>query len=447
MVNITKLHTFILWLKKHEPMKDILKEIILENQSTDLPKQIKRHVHIELDLNVIVSLVGARRSGKTYILYDLISQLKQKGIAKERILFINFEDERLNLRSGDLDLIIQAYTELYPDIDLSNAYFFFDEIQNINGWEKFVRRIFDTKTRHIFISGSNSKLLSTEIATSLRGRTITYEIFPLSFSEYLEFNDVAPELYPQKNKSTVIHYFEKFLKNGGFPEIVFFEDRIRLKALQQYFNVMIFRDIVERYQISNIDALKFLIKKMFTGVTKPFSINKAYNDLRSLGYKISNKYLYSYYDYCNDIFLTQSINKFDFSEIKQAKSEKKTYIIDNGLLSAIEFSVSQNKGKLLENFVFLEFLKSEKEIFYYKQNYECDFIISQNGIYIPVQVSYVISDEKTRKRELNGLIEACRYVNATYGLVITNDHEEKLLHEGVEVEIVPAYKYFTKNSL
>ncbi|MDY0143816.1 MAG: ATP-binding protein [Bacteroidales bacterium] len=423
-------------------MKHIIKEIILENQNSALPSLIKRNITIELNLKMIVSLVGARRSGKTYILYDLISQLKHKGISKENILFLNFEDERLNLTTNDLDLIIQAYTELFPAIELNTVYFFFDEIQNVDDWEKFVRRIFDTKSRNIFITGSNSKLLSTEIATALRGRTITYEIYPLSFSEYLLFNNVKQDLYPQKNKSTIIHYFEKFLTNGGFPEIVFFDDRIRIKILQQYYNVMIFRDIVERYQVSNIDALRFLIKKMFASVTKPFSVNKTYNDLKSLGYKISNKYLYSYFTYCNDSYLSQSVNKFDFSEIRQAKSEKKTYIIDTGLLSAIEFSISKNKGKLLENLVFLEFLKSNKDIYYFKHNYECDFIIHSNGDYLPVQVSYDIHNTKTKERELNGLIEACQYLKSDKGLIITFDQEENIKHNSIDIDVIPAYKYF-----
>lgn len=426
-------------------MKQIIKEIILENQNSALPELIKRNINIELDLKMIVSLVGARRSGKTYILYDLISQLKQKGIAKENILFLNFEDERLNFATKDLDLIIQAYTELFPNIELNKVYFFFDEIQNIDAWEKFIRRIFDTKSRNIFITGSNSKLLSTEIATALRGRTITYEIFPLSFSEYLLFNNVKQDLYPQKNKSTIIHYFEKFLTNGGFPEIVFFDDRTRIKILQQYYNVMIFRDIIERYQVTNIDALRFLIKKMFASVTKPFSINKAYNDLKSLGYKISNKYLYSYFTYCNDIYLSQSVDKFDFSEIKQAKSEKKTYIIDTGLLSAIEFSASKNNGKLLENLVYLEFLKSNTDIYYFKHNYECDFIIHSNGDYLPVQVSYDIHNTKTKERELNGLFEACQYLKSDKGLIITFDQEESIMHNSVNIEVIPAYKYFLRN--
>ena len=423
-------------------MKIKLKEIILENQNKNFPVVISRNINIPINLNIVITLIGARRSGKTYILYQKINDLIKSGIKKEQILFLNFEDERLKLNTENLDEIIQAYTELFPEIDIKNTYFFFDEIQNVIGWEKFVRRVFDTKSRHIFITGSNSKLLSTEIATELRGRTITYIIYPLSLSEYLDFHKISKKLYPQKNKSKVIHYTQKFLTEGGFPETVFFDKHSRLKILQQYFNTMIFRDVVERYKISNIQAFKFFIKKIFAGITKPFSINKAYNDLKSLGYKISNKYLYEYFDYCNTVFISQSINKFDFSEIKQEKSDKKTYIIDNGLLSSIEFTISENKGKLLENMVALEFMKAEKEIFYFKNNKECDFIVKNNNNFTPVQVAYKINNTDTKLRELKGLEEACKYLNVNKGLIITFDHEDEFTYKNIEVSVVPVYKYF-----
>ncbi len=423
-------------------MKNIIKDIILDNQNLRLPALIQRRLQLPLDLKMIVSLIGSRRSGKTWLLYDSMNRLHSNGLEKEKILFLNFEDERLIFETGNLDLIIQAYGELFPEIDFENVYVFFDEIQNIAGWEKFIRRIFDTKTRNIFITGSNSKYLSTEIATELRGRTISFTVYPLSFSEYLDFNHVEKKLYPQKNKNAVIHYAEKFLTNGGFPETVPYDKHIRIKVLQEYFNVMIFRDIVERYQVSNLDALKFFIKKVFAGVTKPFSVNKAYNDLRSMGYKISNKYLYEYFSYCNDVFLCQSINKFDFSEIKQAKSDKKTYIIDTGLLSAIEFSISANSGKLLENLVFLEFLKSGKEIFYFKNQHECDFIIKEDSQPTPVQVSWDLHDKNTRERELKGLAEACNYLDTKSGIILCFDSEEEIFYNGLSIQVIPFYKHF-----
>lgn len=423
-------------------MKSILKEIILENQSMDIPLAVRRNITIPFGLDIIITIIGVRRSGKTYLLYQTINDLLKEGVQKERILYLNFEDERLEMKAENLDQVLQAYSELFPDTDLKNVYLFFDEIQIVHGWEKFVRRIFDAKSRHIFITGSNSKLLSTEIATALRGRTLTFTVYPLSLSEYLGFHHVKKSFYPQKNKSRIIHFTERFIREGGFPEPVFFDDMNRRKILQQYFNVMIFKDIIERYKIANPETLKFFIKKIFAGVSKPFSVNKAYKDLRSLGYKISNKYLYEYLNYCNTVFISRSVSKFDFSEIRQEKSDKKIYIVDTGLLSAIEFSVSKNLGKLLENMVALEFMKDETEFYYFKNNYECDFIIRKNNRFLPVQVACEFLDSDTRIRELRGLAEACNYLNCDEGTVITFDGEENFRYKSINVSVIPVYKYF-----
>lgn len=425
-------------------MKTIIKNIILENQNWNYPEIIDRDIQIPVDLNIIVSLIGSRRSGKTYILYSTVQKLLRRNIKKEQILFINFEDERLVLSTENLDLIIQSYAELFPDINIKDTYFFFDEIQNVTGWEKFVRRIFDTKSRHIFITGSNSKLLSTEIATELRGRAVTYTVYPLSLNEYLDFHKIDKKLYPQQNKSKIIQLTEKFLTEGGFPETVFYDNINRTGILQQYFNVMIFRDIVERYKISNVEILKYFIKKIFASVTKPLSVNKTYNDIKSLGYKISNKYLYEYFDYCNSVFIIISISKFDFSELKQNKSDKKAYIIDTGLLSAVEFSVSENKGKLLENMVALELIKSGKDIFYFKNNYECDFIIRDKNVFSCVQVAYELKNNDTKERELRGLNEACQFLGIKKGTIITFDEYEEIKYNEIDVTICPVYKYFLK---
>ena len=423
-------------------MKQVFKDIILENQGNELPDVIKREIEIPTDLQIIVSLIGPRRSGKTFMLYNLIKELLQKGVSKEKIVFINFEDERLNVQTSELDLILQAYLEVYPNIDISEVYFFFDEIQNVLGWEKFVRRLFDAKTKKIFVTGSNSKLLSTEIATELRGRAISYTIYPYNFREFLKVNNAPLDVNTQANRSKIINIAEKFMFNGGFPELVNYDSKVRIKILQQYFNVMIYRDIVERYKISNSLVLKFFIKKLFSSVTVPFSINKIYNDLKSLGYKVSNKYLYEYADYCNSVFLTQEVNKFHFSEIKQFKSDKKAYVIDNGLLNSIDFKISKNRGKLFENLVVMEFIKQAKEIFYFKDRYECDIILVEDGEYMPVQISYSVLDKETKERELRGILNACNYLKINKAKLITFDEDDTVNYNGIKVSIESFYRYF-----
>lgn len=431
-------------------MKQQLKEIILENQQFNPGIIMERdHLNVPTNSGMIISVVGARRSGKTYLLYYLIEQLKREGIASERIVFINFEDERLNLKPTDLDLILQAYLELYPNAILNETYFFFDEIQNVEGWEKFIRRVYDTKSKNLFVTGSNSRLLSTEIATELRGRTVSYTIYPYSFAEFVKVLKGPNNHHTQANRARLINLSEQFMVEGGFPELIRFERPFKTKVLQEYFNVMIYRDIIERYSISNPEVLKFFIKKIFASVTGPLSVNKAYNDLKSVGYKISNKYLYEYLDYCNTVFLSQSINRFDFSEIKQAKSEKKAYIIDNGLLSAIDFGISENRGKLLENMTAMELLKQGNNLFYYKDKTECDFIVQSknSSTFNPIQVSLTLKLETTRSREIKGIVDACKYLKVNTGTIITIDEEETIEIGSERINVIPFYKYFMKHGI
>ena len=423
-------------------MKDMLKSIIKELQVKKLPDINPRKLQIPVNLPLIVSLIGARRSGKTYLLYSVIKQLIESGISRKNIIYLNFEDERLILQTSDLDFILQSYYELYPDIKLEECYFLFDEIQNIEGWEKFVRRIFDTQSKNIFITGSNSKLLSTEIATSLRGRTVTYTVFPLCLNEYLQFKNIDIDLYHPQKKAKLINYTARFINNGGFPEVINFEDDIRLRVLQNYFNTMIYRDIIERYKVSDAVMLKYFIKKIYAGIGKPLSINKIYNDLRSMNYKVSNNYLYDFEDYCNTVFMGISVPKFHFSEIKQEKADKKVYSIDTGLLSAIEFSTSKNNGKLLENMVLLEFVKLGYNVFYFKEKYECDFIVKKENKLLPIQVSYFLENDKTKEREIRGLIEACNKINIKEGIIITFDQKEEFEQQGINIKVIPVYQYF-----
>jgi predicted AAA+ superfamily ATPase len=422
-------------------MKELLKSVILEFQQRELPVLTKRKLSINFDLPIIVTLVGARRSGKTCLLYQTMSQLVDKGVKREDIIFLNFEDERLTLDVHQLDLILQAYTELYTDKKLSDCWFFFDEIQNVDGWEKFIRRIFDNYSKHVFITGSNAKLLSTEIADSLRGRTLTYEVYPLSFAEYLRFRGVEYNLIHPLKKAKVINQALQFIKQGGFPELINFDNEERIKILQSYFNTMIFRDIVERYKISDVQLLKFFIKKLFANIGKPLSINKIYNEIRSMGYKVSNNYLYEFEQYCYNVFLSISVPKFDFSEIKQAKSDKKLYAIDTGLLSSVEFSLSENRGKLLENAVLLELIKSGVEVFYYKGKFECDFVIKNRNSLQALQVSWEVESMKTQNREFRALLEVCHILHLTGAQIITFDQKQILNIDNTEIQLIPFYEW------
>ena len=351
---------------------------------------------------------------------------------------MNFEDERLDLKTGELDLILQAYRELYPDLNQKECYLFFDEIQNIIGWEKFIRRIYDSITRNIFITGSNSKFLSSDIATSLRGRSLSYEVFPLSFKEYLRFNNVAVDPHSSRSLARINNRLQKYLEAGGFPEVIPYEDKLREKVLQEYFNVMIYRDLVERYEIKNQAVLKFFIKRMLASSTKQLSVNTIYNEFKSSGLKIGKNLLYEYLEACQHIYLAFVLNKFSYKLVNRELSDRKVYAVDNGLLNAITFRFSDDKGKAMEQAVFLEMKRRGEEIYFFKEKFECDFIVKRgNTVAAAVQVAYSLTEEKTKKREIRGLVGACQEFGLKSGVMITNDPADEFIVERIKIRSVP----------
>jgi len=425
-------------MKKKEQIKQIIRDFHLSDAFDVKPRTLQP----PLETDKIITLIGVRRCGKTSILYEMINKLSG-GISKTKILFLNFEDERLDLEINELDLVLQSFSELYPDQNLAECYLFFDEIQNITGWERFVRRIYDTLCKNIFITGSNSKLLSSEIATSLRGRTLSYEVYPLSFSEYLLFKEIDVDMYASKSLAHIKHAQETFLKEGAFPEILFLEKPYKNQTLQEYFNVMLYKDLAERYNITNTVALKFFLKRVIASSTKQISINKIYNELKSSGIKIGKNTLYDFLDYMQNIYMALILHRYDTSLVNKELGEKKVYSIDIGLNNATEYKFSDDVGKSLENAVFLELKRRYKEVFYYRDaNSECDFIVSEEQKITQVlQVTYDMSDEKTKTREIKGLISACEQFSLKQGSIITYDTEDSFSQNGIDINLIPFYKW------
>ncbi len=426
--------------------KQILKNIIRDFQKSPLPELYKRDLNLPTKTNEIVSVIGARRAGKTWILFSTIKQLLKEKTEAERIVYLNFEDERLsNFQPEDFDLILQAYQELYPTIDLRKAYFFFDEVQNAPLWEKFIRRLHDSISRKIYITGSNSKLLSREIATSLRGRTIVFEVFPLSFNEFLTFNQISPDLYHSSTKAKMNVLFLDFLKLGSFPAVALEKNPdIKIKILQEYFNVMIYQDLIQRYNIKNTPLIDYFMKQLTASHAKEFSVHKIYNGARSLGLKTRITPLYEYLNYAEVIYLNGILNKFSYSLRARAQAGKKIYCVDNGLFNALTFQSEIPWGKLLEAAVFWHFKRTGKEIYYFKDKagVECDFILSPNGKpQQAIQVCWDLRDEETKKREVRGLLSCCRFLGLKKSLIITHEEEYELEEKGVQISVLPAVKF------
>ncbi len=427
--------------------KEIFKELIVEFQNRQLPAIINRNIEVPINTKKIISIIGVRRSGKTFVLFQTIKKLlNEYKIPVEKIVYINFEDERLEITKEDLNQLIEAYTELYPDISLDKVYLFFDEIQNVQGWEKFVRRIYDSYTKNIFITGSNSKLLSSEIATSLRGRSISFTVYPLSFKEFIKFKKIEikkTDIYDIKKRAKIKSLFLEYMEFGGFPEVVFLEDEnLKIKVIQEYFEVMLYRDIIERFQVKNPLVLKYFVKRVVENVGKPLSVNNIYNELKSQGFKLAKDNLYSYLEILEAIFFSFIVKKYTKSVLKSELSHKKVYLIDNGFLNALSFSFKEKKGALLENILVKEFKARGNEVFYFKEKKECDFVVVDNENNLtPVQVSLSLTDKETRKREIEGLIEALKFLGLNKGVIITLDEKEELEVNNYKIDIIPAYEY------
>ncbi|MCD6532903.1 MAG: ATP-binding protein [Deltaproteobacteria bacterium] len=419
-------------------MKQILKTIIKDFHLRPLPSFKPRQLQVPLDLGKIVTIVGPRRAGKTWYFFQLMAALEERGIQRTQFIYLNFEDERLELET-DYDQILGAYLELYPEQKLDEIYLFFDEIQELSGWEKYVRRIYDTVSKKIFLTGSNAKMLSQEIATSLRGRSLSFEIMPLSFYEFLTFQDIDPkDQYSTRNQAKIQNSFADYLVWGGFPELVEIEARFKPDVLQEYFNVMLYRDLLDRYEIRDAFVLKYLIKRLIASFTKEFSVNKFYNDLKSRGVKISKDSIYRLIEQIFSVYMVTAVEKYDPSLVRREMSNRKIYLYDNGFASATHFSFSEDRGQLLENLVFTKLRKDAEDIHFLKNGYECDFVFSTRaGNVIPVQVVEILHRDNL-DRELKGLEKARQRLKSERGMLIVREANPLIenLPEWVEVKKV-----------
>ena len=433
-------------------METILEQLIADFHERNLPPFTPRHIRLPLLPNKADTVIGMRRSGKTYFVYQTISELVSKGIGKESILYLNLEDERLlPMTAGDLHRITDTYYRRYPHLKDTPCWFFFDEIQNIPGWEHFIRRILDQENAHVCITGSSAKLLSREISTSLRGRAISTEIFPFSFLESLVHAGVPVNVSRKpgsKKKAHLENRFQAYLIEGGFPEVQGVEPNYRIRILQDYLDVVILRDLVERFRISNTTPLRYLIRHLIHSNANLFSVNKFYNYSKSQGIHCSKNTLHEFLDYLTDAFLFFQIPIHAQSERSRMVNPKKMYAVDTGLVRACSRRPNPDWGSLLENFVFLELRRNHPRIEYYrtKKGLEIDFItLNPNGESALFQVSAEMQNPETRNRELSALTAAMNECGLHHAVIITEDHEERIQTDYGEIDMIPAWLWTTQS--
>ncbi|WP_457553560.1 ATP-binding protein [Desulfobacula sp.] len=427
-------------------MKTILSQLIDDFQERNLPSPVSRtNVFSEIKGKADV-VIGMRRSGKTWFCFQRINQLLKKNTPQNQILYLNFEDERLlGFNVGNFQEILDVYYGKFPENKDRTCYFFFDELQRINQWELFIRRLLDTENIQIFITGSSSKLLSTEIATSLRGRSLTTEIFPFSFQEFLKYHGLfadKPETFGSRTNATLRKAVKDYLQNGGFPEVQNIDPNIQTAILQGYIDIVLMKDVIERHRVNNITAIKYLVRTLMHSTARKFSVNKFYNTLKSMSVKCTKNNLYDYLDHLTDAFVFYKVPIHSRSEKSRMINPVKIYTIDTGLLNAMTFQNSSDFGPVLENMVFMNLRRNKYQIEYVttKKGFETDFfarhtITNDEKL---IQVCWQMTDKKTFDREYRGLKNAMEELSISSGTIITWDDEAQL---DSSINVVPIWKW------
>ncbi|WP_298548512.1 ATP-binding protein [uncultured Parabacteroides sp.] len=412
--------------------KNTIKSLIIEYQNfVSEITLIERNIHLSDQLNYV--FIGLRRAGKSYLMYQQIQHLLKEGHRIEEILYFNFEDDRLvNLTIEDLDLIKVCYEELYAHRPI----FFLDEIQIVEHWEKFSRRLADQKYR-VYITGSNAKMLSSEIATTLGGRFIIQNVYSFSFQEYLKANHITVEpVWYFKNRTEIVRTFSAYFYFGGLPELELIEEIGKRQWLSSLFNKIFFGDLITRYSIRNDLAMKVLIRKLAESVKQPSSFNRLSNIVSSTGVKVTTDTIIDYLEFVQATWLIFSIENYA-SKLVEKVSNRKYYFIDNGLLNLF---LIDPETSLLENIVAISLKKKyEDELYFYLQNIEVDFYIPAHKL--AIQVSYSLKDEATRKREISALLKIAKVLDADKLLIITRDEEETIVEEEKKITVVPIWKW------
>ena len=427
--------------------KNIIKEIIFDFQERELPEFIRRNINFDCPSNKIRTIIGARRVGKTFSFYQIISDLLKQGTKKTEILFINFEDERLiPMEINDLTNIFDTYYEIFPQNKNEIVHIFFDEIQNVPQWEIFIRRIHETENVRINLTGSSSNLLSREIATQLRGRTFTFEIFPFNFKEYLSYHKISSDSFSSKNRSFLVNAFNQYMFSGGYPEILGVSEPIRIKILQDYFNLVLYKDLIERYEIRNHSLMKYFLKFILANNANPFSVNKVFGDIKSQGYKVSKDTLHNYLAYLTDAFFINLVPIFSDSIRKQQINYRKIYTLDHGLVTSMIKTLSYSTGRLLETMVYnhLQQKYNRDQVFYYRTqiNQEIDFLISDRGqVLFLFQVAESLESDKTKKHEITALFQAMEELNLNHSFVITSNERNSITEKSKTIEIIPFWEW------
>ncbi|MBU0963394.1 MAG: ATP-binding protein, partial [Nanoarchaeota archaeon] len=407
--------------------KEKLRQVLYDQQEIfrDINDLIEREFSLNeyLKGNEIVIITGIRRCGKSSLLRIISKKIEEKFV------YINFDDIRLtDFQIENFEDIEEIASEMHGI--KSNVIYFLDEIQNVLSWERWVNNLYSKKIK-VFVTGSNSSLLSSEISTFLTGRNKIIKLYPFSFKEFLLFKNIRVDYKTSDEKREIYQAFNEYFEKGGFPLIIKNDD---INLSKQYFEDILNKDIIKRYNIKKIKELSDLILYLFSNVSRTYS----YSTLKQVSSIKSLSMINNYIEYLKNVFIASTINKFDYSIKKQKVSSSKFYVLDNSFLKTIAFNFSENIGKRLENLVFIELIRRRFEVYYHAKKKECDFVIKE-GLKITkaIQVCLTIDSPTTRQREVDGLLEALKEYKLKEGLILSLDKEDEIVFGDKKIIIKP----------
>ena len=418
---------------------NIIKEITLSNRAFILESVsgiVPRAAAEVVAPGKTVIMHGIRRSGKTFILYDIFRR------NRDAALYLDFEDDRLaGFTAADFLTVQDAFLELRPET-AGRIVYLFDEIQHVEGWERFCRRVTERENAAVYVTGSSSKLMPLEVDTAIRGRAWSVAVFPFSFPEFLQLRmgrlDRNEILYGTEKVETK-RLFAEYAKWGGFPETALAADPLdKTKLLKEYLRAMFFRDLVERYGMTNIALFDALADKLFSSFSTRLSLTAFYRQYKDL-FPFSKDLLFQYFHNFEESMLIFAVRKFSESSYKRSRNPVKIYPADTGLCRRV---ASEDAGRILENVVFIELARRDGEVYYFEEKQECDFVVKdgEGAGFAAFQVCRELTDENQR-RETGGLIAACRRLNVTEGTILTDDQEWEEEAEGIKISVRPVWRW------
>lgn len=411
-------------------MRELLQQLIADSLAMPLPTFTRRAVRLPAVPGKAVAVVGMRRSGKTTFLWQCLADRLAAGVERQALLYLNFEDERLvGMQATDLQWIVEDYYRLAPHLrERQRVTFFFDEIQVVDGWERFARRLIDTELADLFLTRSSARLLSREVATSMRGRALEVLMHPFSFGETLRhagLGTVEPcTAWSKALRSEMDGYLRRYLTVGGFPEVQDTPLRDRRDLIRSYVDVAVLRDVIERHQVSNPTALRWLQRHLLSSPAAPFSVQKFYDALKSQGVSVGKDTLHAFLGYLEDSFLIRIVSLHSASERKRMIHPRKIYPVDPGIIPVYERAGRPNLGAALETAILIELERRGCEVAYVRTDdgYEVDFLAqSAEGDWSLIQVCADLSDASTREREVRALLAAASEYPIATPLLITLD--------------------------